>query len=309
MLISIVIPVYNRAEMVKATLDSVKRQTFRPIQLVLVDNNSSDTSYSVLSAFKKDNESDDFTIDVIKESRPGASSARNSGTKMAKGDWLMFFDSDDTMDDCLLSKYAEKISEGNVDVVTCDIDFTKEGVTKHAYFAKKDFLVNHVFHACLSTQRYIIRKSLFDKTGGWNESLTYWDDWELGIRILLNEPRVKVIDDGVYVHVNVHDDSITGRLYSDRKNEANKAINTAIETVMSSHYCKKIRIKRLLQSRKFVLAGLYKQEKHEYIANEYFRVSLSNIKKDRILRTLSFLIYKYVGFGGRGIDRLIRFFI
>ena len=108
MLVSIVIPVYNRAEMVKATLESVRRQTHRPLHLVLVDNNSSDDSLQVLQDFKEKNETPDFKIDVLEEKKQGASIARNTGATVARADWLMFFDSDDTMDDCLVAEYVKK---------------------------------------------------------------------------------------------------------------------------------------------------------------------------------------------------------
>ena len=169
--VSIIIPVYNRAEMVKATLESVKKQIHRPINLVLVDNNSTDNTMQVLHDFKEENETSDFTINVIKETTPGVCAARNTGAKMAGGEWLMFFDSDDTMDDCLVAEYVRKIQEckGDVDVVVTNLDFNKNGHVFHTYFARKDFLVNHIFHAGLSTQRYIVRKSVY--------SLLQQEDW------------------------------------------------------------------------------------------------------------------------------------
>ena len=311
MLVSIVIPVFNRAEMVKATLESVKRQTHRPLHLVLVDNGSQDDTLQVLHAFKEEHENDDFKIDVVEEHTPGACAARNTGAKLVESEWLMFFDSDDTMDDCLVAKYVEKILQrkGEVDVVTTNVDFNKNGRVSHAYFARKDFMENHIFHACLSTQRYIMRRSFFERAGGWNNEVKCWNDWELGIRILLQEPRVAVLEDGIFVHINVHDESITGVKYSHNHERREDAISIAVHVVESSQYVQKQRVVRLLKARRFVLAGLYLQEGQKKLAKELYAKAYTEIKGDRMLKLLAPLIYRYVGCGGRGIDRLIRAFI
>lgn len=306
--VSIVIPVYNRAGMVKATLESVRVQTYRPLHLVLVDNNSTDNTLQVLQDFKKENETPDFTIDVIEETIPGACAARNAGAKLVNSEWLMFFDSDDTMDDCLVAEYVRKVQEckGDVDVVVTDLDFNKDGHIFHSHFARKDFLVNHIFHACMSTQRYIMRRSLFEQSGGWNNNVKCWNDWELGIRILLQNPRVAVLDTGIYVHVTVHDDSITGANYSQNHERREHAITTAIQAVEHSMLQNKSRIKRLLQARRFILAGLYKKEGECKLAKTFYEKSLHDIKDDCTLRVLAPAVYHYVGVGGRGIDRLLK---
>ena len=310
-IISIVIPVYNRAEMVKATLESVRRQTHRPLHLVLVDNNSSDNTLQVLQNFKEENETIDFKIDVIEEKTPGACAARNAGAKLVKSEWLMFFDSDDTMDDCLVAEYVKKINQcsNEVDVVTTNIDFNKNGHVTHAFFARKNFFENHIFHACLSTQRYIMRKALFEKSGGWNNDVKCWNDWELGIRILLQEPRIEVLDSGIYVHVNVHDESITGSAYSQNHERREYAMTKAIQAVEQSNYIKKDKISRLLRARRFVLAGLYKKEKQLELAESFYAKSLLDVRDDKLMRIIAPVIYQYVGCGGRGIDRLLRILI
>ena len=307
MLISIVIPVYNRAEMVKTTLDSVVRQTHRPIQLVLVDNNSTDDTYKVLQGFKQEYESQVFAVEVLRESISGACAARNAGGKVAKSEWIMFFDSDDTMDSCLVEKYVAKIKEQpKADIITTNVDMVKDGKHFSVNFAKQDFMVNHIFHSCLSTQRYIARKSLIEAVGGWNNDVKCWNDWELGIRLLLASPNVSVLDDGVYVHINVHGETITGNSYSDNHERREHAINVALEAVEKSGYAHKKRVKRLLKIRRFVLAGLYRKEGAKSLAQDYYNKSFKELKDDMLLRCLAPVVYHYVSSGGRGVDRLLR---
>lgn len=311
MLVSIVIPVFNRAEMVKPTLESVRKQTHRPLQVVLVDNNSSDNTLQVLHEFKASNETEGFRIDVVEENTPGACAARNAGAEVAVGEWIMFFDSDDTMDACLVAKYVEKIEkrQGNVDIVTTNVEMIKEGKSFSVNFAKKDFMVNHIFHSCLSTQRYIVRKSLFESAGRWNNDVKCWNDWELGMRLLLADPRIAVIEDGVYVHINVHEASITGNSYSENHERRENAISVAIDAVSKSDYLQKNRVLRLLRIRRFVLAGLYRKERNNSLAQEYYTKAYEGLNGDKLLCFLAPVVYRYVGCGGRGVDRLLRILI
>lgn len=311
MLISIVIPVYNRAEMVKETLDSVSRQTHRPLHVALVDNNSTDNSLAVLQEFKKQHETQDFKIDVLSESKVGACAARNAGARLVGSEWLMFFDSDDTMDEYLVTKYVEKIIEcgGNVDVVSTDADFNDNGKVSRVLFARSNFFENHIFHSNLSTQRYIMRRELLERAGGWNEAVQCWNDWELGVRVLLQNPRVAVVDDGVYVHVRVHNESITGAKYSQNPQRKELAIATAIKAVEQSDFKGKERFVKLLKMRRFVLAGLFLKEGEKELAQRYYDESYDAVKEDCRLKWLAPMVYRYVGCGGRGIDRLIRWVV
>ena len=77
MLISVVIPAYNRAEYIERTLKSVKEQTYRPIELIIVDNNSTDSTKLICKRFLKAEETEGFKIKLLEEKTPGASAARN----------------------------------------------------------------------------------------------------------------------------------------------------------------------------------------------------------------------------------------
>ena len=306
MLVSIVIPVYNRAEMVKDTLESVRRQTHRPIQLILVDNNSSDNTLQVLYDFKAKNETSDFLIDVLEEKRQGASVARNTGSKQAKAEWLMFFDSDDTMDDCLVSKYVEKIKQEEADLVITTIEYIYKNKKIRSFLAYDNYLPNQIFHTCLSTQRYIVRKSLFKSAGGWNESLSYWDDWELGIRILLQEPRISVVDDGVYVHVHVHSESITGESYSEKNELAKGVLECVVDLIEQSNHDRKEQFLKYLIYKKVLLAGLYMQEGQKKLSKELFGEVCRELRGQMWLKVFYWLMYKYVCLGGRGSQRIVK---
>lgn len=104
-MVSIIIPVYNTGPYLAQCLQSVKEQTFRDIEIVIVNDGSTDNSHIIVNQFVKENP--ELTIQYIMQENRGISAARNTGIDAAHGDWLMFLDSDDfiepyTVEDLLI---------------------------------------------------------------------------------------------------------------------------------------------------------------------------------------------------------------
>ena len=102
-LVSTIIPVYNRSEMVKTAVDSVLAQTYRPIELILVDDGSSDQSGQVLDALAREHPE---TIRVIHKVNEGPGLAREAGRQVARGEFIQYLDSDDWL---LPNKFADQV--------------------------------------------------------------------------------------------------------------------------------------------------------------------------------------------------------
>lgn len=214
--ISIIIPVYNRAKVVGRTLASVAAQTYRPINLILVDNNSTDESLAVLQKWATDNIDNDFNITLLQELKPGATAARNCGLSAATTPYVMFFDSDDTMSPRLVESIMKCFtSDTALDLVGWDISQQlPSGRTRTGYFRTRNPLYNHIIHGTLSTQRYACRKELAVNAGGWDESVRGWNDYELGMRILLQHPCMRKLGLRHPVQAYFTEESITGRSYA-----------------------------------------------------------------------------------------------
>ena len=86
--ISVVIPTYNRKELLKRSIDSVINQTIKPSEIIIVDDGSNDGTEAMV---KKKYDS----LKLIQQKNKGASAARNSGIKASSGEWICFLDSDD----------------------------------------------------------------------------------------------------------------------------------------------------------------------------------------------------------------------
>lgn len=186
--VAIVIPVYNRAEIVRDTLNSLAAQTLRPLHIVLVDNASTDNTLETLENWKASEQSDDFIVDIIRCDTPGAAAARNAGLGAVNEPWTMFFDSDDLMPSGHAANVAAHVDDA--DIIGWDVEMVSETKRRQLKFirrGKENF--DNLFHGSMATQRWAARTSLLQQVGGWNDEIRYWDDIELGARILALNPR------------------------------------------------------------------------------------------------------------------------
>ena len=93
-LISVVVPVYNVAKYLKKSIESIVNQTYTNLEIILVDDGSKDESGEICEDYSLK----DSRIIVIHKPNGGLSDARNAGIKQAKGEYITFVDSDDTID-------------------------------------------------------------------------------------------------------------------------------------------------------------------------------------------------------------------
>ena len=229
MAISIIIPYYNREKFLQRTLDSVAEQTLRPNELILVDNGSTDNSFEICKSFAKKYNDSHFNIKLIRELRKGACAARNTGADHATHNYIYFFDSDDIMSPNFCEEINNYISnETKYDLIAFRTNIVLPNGKKYkrkSYFTTS--VEDQIILSTLSTQSCIFKKSFFERIGKWDESLPCWNDWELGIRIMLSTPNILWIKDTTYHSIISHPESITGICFSKRYEQITKAINQA----------------------------------------------------------------------------------
>ena len=267
--VSIIIPVYNRATVVLATLQSVVAQTHRPLQVILVDNYSTDDTLRVLENFKKEHPGEGFNVIVTREEHHTAGAARNHGFELATGEWVMFFDSDDLMDERLVESYVKVIERAErkgrpLDLISARSTLVfPDGGERQAPFHKRDLFANHLLHGQLATQRYAVRRGFFASTDGWNIDLPGWNDWELGLRLLLAKPHVAYMGGKSRITINHNGaDSITGTEFHSRQGQWEHVIDIMKGELRSSLLKPALRqrFERLLEYRRMVLAAQYQRE-------------------------------------------------
>ncbi len=236
--VTVVVPVRNRAAIVGRTLDSIHSQSFRPMNVVLVDNASTDNTREVLDSWASRVADEDFSVKVVTESQPGASRARNRGLSEVTTPYVMFFDSDDVMKENHVERVVDAIkAHPDAPLFFWDVAMVEpEGWLKVMAWRDRNLMRSHIFHSSLSTQRMAIATSVFREAGGWNDSLCQWDDLELGLRLLLHpevEKSVVYITGEPTVMIYFQEESITGTDYNsvaDNMMRALDAMDSAIDS-------------------------------------------------------------------------------
>ena len=307
--VSIIIPVYNRAGIVPRTLKTVLEQTHRPLQVVLVDNNSTDDSLVVLNQFKIDNNAPDFEVVVTQERQQTASAARNRGMKLATGDYLMFFDSDDLMDRRLVQKYVDAFESApqRADIIITrrnQIDDTGEKTAMPLY--KKDLIANHILHSVLATQAFCARYD-FIKNIEWNNSISHWNDFEYGLRLLLAKPVIGYLEGKPRVDVIYGGEkSITGTNFSVNHGKWEISLRYMVLDIKNSSLLNKQRYYDLLYYRLLVLGAQYQREGHPELAKPAVQKAYSVLNRKWIYRKVMPRLFKRIVNGKRGSARIAR---
>lgn len=140
--VSVIIPLYNTQDYIRPTLESVAGQTLRDIEIIVVDDGSTDGSLQIV----REAASADSRIRVFSQANQGQSVARNTGLEQAKGRYVYFMDSDDLLDAGALECCYRKCEENTLDLVLFDADiFGDEGCFDAAYYHRTDGLEDKIY--------------------------------------------------------------------------------------------------------------------------------------------------------------------
>lgn len=137
--VSVIIPIYNREKFLCKCMDSVLRQTLKDIEIICIDDGSTDRSFKILQKYlQKDNR-----IKILTQKNSGPSLSRNNGLKIAKGEYVSFVDSDDWIDLEFLEKLYSAAKKYNADIACAGIKRLRSYKWKyHLKFEKEEFTEN-----------------------------------------------------------------------------------------------------------------------------------------------------------------------
>ena len=134
--ISIIVPVYNTERYIKSCVESIISQSFEDFELIFVDDGSSDNSYNIIDSFVVK----DQRIKLVHQNNAGVSAARNSGLKHAKGDYVVFIDSDDTISCDYLEILYQSITDSKADIVFSGISYVDNGIETNRVILEEGML-------------------------------------------------------------------------------------------------------------------------------------------------------------------------
>lgn len=186
--ISIVVPNFNREDLISETIDSVVRTASDRWELLVVDDHSSDTSLNVAASYAaKESKIQCWTR---KSTQPGAPACRNEGAKHSQGRYLIFLDSDDLLSrECIVRRLEEFEKRADVDFLVFPgekFDRVPGDLGERWFTASNDSLSDFLAAPAWQTSAVIWRKESFDRLGGFREDLISWQDWDLHVRAIAN---------------------------------------------------------------------------------------------------------------------------
>lgn len=204
--VSVVIPTFNRGWALRTAIDSVLAQTCRDFELIVVNDGSTDDSQEILRSYGS-------AIKVIRQNNAGVSSARNRGVRSARGELIAFLDSDDCW---LPEKLKTQIAffDTNPETVICQTEeiWIRNGKRvnpKKVHQKPSGWIFKASLALCLvSPSAAMLRRTLFNTIGGFDETLPACEDYDLWLRISAHYP-VHLIDTPLIIKTGGHADQLS----------------------------------------------------------------------------------------------------
>lgn len=221
--VSVIVPVYNVVNYLQQSIDSILNQTYNNLQIILVDDGSTDGS-SQLVDFIKDQ---DNRVEVIHKKNEGLSEARNIGMSFAKGEYVYFFDSDDLVENNLIEDAVNFLEKNMADFVTFTHDFFDEsdqyyqGQVNNSEYKVSRLVSNEelisrllVGKVRVSAWSYVFRKKIFTDAGIEFQKGKKYEDNDTTPLIILASRRSGILQSKSkpYYHYRKRSSSITGSL-------------------------------------------------------------------------------------------------
>ncbi len=208
--ISVIIPTYNRAQVLSRALASVMKQSFDGYELIVVDDGSTDNTQEILGTLRKISK-----FQVLQTENRGVSAARNIGVECAQAPWIAFLDSDDEWFPNKLEKQWAMIqNQSELVLVHGEEIWIRNGVRVNAMkkHAKKggDVFADAVRLCCISPSTAVVKKELFMELGGFREDFPVCEDYDLWLKITAHH-AVGFVEDPIIRKYGGHEDQLSRR--------------------------------------------------------------------------------------------------
>jgi len=241
-LISIIVPIYNSEKYLDRCVNSILLQTYENIELILVNDGSTDSSLLICEKYKLM----DSRVKIINKVNEGVSSARNCGIDIAKGDLIGFVDSDDYIDKEMYNILSKKILEDTDLVVLISHTINRSELLDFDIdYISRDEALFYLFQLKFPTSlwAYLYKRDIIEKTR-LNEKIHFFEDFEFNSKIIMKAQKVNLCRSSLY-NYEINETSINSQkisykkmsclnIYDNLKNE--QYINDNLNLKKSSEY-------------------------------------------------------------------------
>ncbi|WP_201352029.1 glycosyltransferase family 2 protein [Hydrogenimonas urashimensis] len=198
-LVSVIIPTYNAARHLPDAIESILRQEYPNLEIIVVDDGSTDNTEEVLQPYRD-------LISYHRKENGGPASARNYGLRLARGEFIAFLDADDIWPDDKLARqlaHFRKHPDALIVLGRQRVDYLPDA----RELAYGDDLVTEP-QICQSMPVALVRREAFDKIGLFDEELIYYEDWDWHLRAREKELKILAYDEVTNIHRR-HDANMT----------------------------------------------------------------------------------------------------
>lgn len=220
--ISVIVPIYNVEKYLEKCINSIILQTLEDIEIILVNDGSTDKSFEIINKYK----AIDSRIIVINKINSGLSAARNSGLKVARGEYVGFIDSDDWIEENMLEELYEAGKKYNSEVVACnfksfnDINntFNKYPINEGKYIGKlviNEKILSKVIEGKLKTpvwDKIYKKKFLQDNKIKFDEKIIRFEDWHFIVEVYEKVNNLYYLDKNMY-NYRIYSNTLSNKYY------------------------------------------------------------------------------------------------
>lgn len=260
-LVSVVVPTLNRCYSLPRALDSILGQTRRPNEIIVVDNGSTDDTEILLrNRYPK--------IRFIKEAKPGVSAARNRGISLVNSTWVAFLDSDDAWVSSKLEKQLKAArANPNFRIIHTDELWYRKGrqVNPGKRHKKRggDIFNYCLDLCCISPSSVLMKKSLFNEVGLFDEKLLVCEDYDMWLRISARE-EIFYVDDPLTIKHGGHHDQLSKKYWGMDRFRI-ESLEKLLHQGCLSDIQKKATVATLVKRLKIVINGAIKRNNADVI--------------------------------------------
>ena len=211
--VSIIVPIYNVEKYIDKCLKSLTHQTLDDIEIIIVNDGSSDNSQKIIDKYSKKYKN----IKAYKKKNGGLSSARNYGLKHAKGEYIGFVDGDDYIEPDMYKKMYTKAITDNLDVVVCDTvnvypNDKEVYIKSNLKFSDSD-IKNYIISPPMACSR-LYKRYLFDLCQFKNNVL--YEDLNLNPLLILKTKKIGFVEEGLYYYFQRGGSIMNQKLFDDK---------------------------------------------------------------------------------------------
>lgn len=287
--VSIIIPVFNTSKYLRQCLESIVNQTLNDIEIICVDDGSTDNSLDILNEYKQR----DNRIKIFAQSHKRQGAARNYGIQAARGEYIGFVDSDDWCEPDMFEKLYERAKETNSDITMCAVttfndnnssEFSKSNTYANLDIFPKEFFekafspsktLDFLMNICVYPPNKIIKRNLLISNNIKFSENTYFEDGAFFFDVWLNAERISLIKHFGYYY-RMHSESSTSYTNDFNKLDIFKALKDKKLTLQKKGVYKKVKKDFEAYKRKCILFWLNKISDNR-VKFIYFVLTLINM--------------------------------